>query len=61
MYFGKLVKNCQPKTGMSNMLWWFETMMYDVCGRISGERSTSMRMLASRIAQIRVVCSAPMT
>ena len=61
MYFGKLVKNCQPKTGMSNMLWWFDTMMYEVCGRMSGERSTSMRMPARCIAPISVVCSAPMT
>ena len=36
MYFGKLEKKSDPRIAMSNMLWWFETMMYDVHGSISG-------------------------
>src|SRR5262249_61746339 len=43
MYFGKLEKKSEPRMGMSNMLWWFETMMYDVHGSTSGERSTARR------------------
>ena len=27
MYFGKFEKKSEPRIGMSNMLWWFETMM----------------------------------
>jgi hypothetical protein len=61
MYFGKLVKNCQPNTGMSNMLWWFDTMMYDRCGSIFGDRSTSKRIPARRMSAISTLCSAPIT